>query len=169
MGNWLSQSKSDQTPEPGDLIAISRGVYLHWAVYVGDGYVVHVTLPPGDEVSGAASSSLRSAPNEKAMVRKQKLQEAVGDSKWEISNSLDKMYRPRSPRIIVEEALRQVGKRMEYSVTRKNCEHFATKLRYGKAVSFQGMVVDAATASLYRPGKLPMALANAAVELFRRP
>uniref|UniRef100_A0A671WPV6 Phospholipase A and acyltransferase 4-like n=1 Tax=Sparus aurata TaxID=8175 RepID=A0A671WPV6_SPAAU len=127
MGNWLTQ--------PGDLIQISRGLYSHWAVYVGDGYVVHMTTPSG--VSGAASSSLRSAPNEKAMVRKQKLQEAVGDSKWEISNSLDKMYRPRSPRIIVEEALRQVGKRMEYSVTRKNCEHFATKLRYGKAVSFQ--------------------------------
>uniref|UniRef100_A0A671WPT8 Phospholipase A and acyltransferase 4-like n=1 Tax=Sparus aurata TaxID=8175 RepID=A0A671WPT8_SPAAU len=135
MGNWLSQS--DQTPEPGDLIEVLLGGYQHWAVYVGDGYVVHLTSPPDDEVSGAASSSLMSIPTEKAMVRKQKLQEVVGHHKWRINNILDKKYKPRPPQIIVEEALGQVGKMMEYSVISKNCEHFATQLRYGKAESWQ--------------------------------
>ncbi|XP_073343173.1 phospholipase A and acyltransferase 4-like [Pagrus major] len=148
-----SQSKSDQKPKPGDLIEIFRGVYEHWAVYVGNGWVVHVTSPPGAKESGAVSKSLMSVSTEKAMVRKQKLQEVVGDSKWTINNSLDKMYESRSPCIIVEEALRQVGKRMKYSVISKNCEHFATKLRYGKAKSWQvvqasfipvvGAIVDA--------------------------
>ncbi|XP_030252943.1 phospholipase A and acyltransferase 4-like [Sparus aurata] len=133
MGNWLTQ--------PGDLIQISRGLYSHWAVYVGDGYVVHMTTPSG--VSGAASSSLSSCFSKKAMVRKQKLKEVAGDSEWKINNILDETHKPRPADIIVEEALGQVGNRMEYSVTRENCEHFATKMRYGKAVSFQGMLVGA--------------------------
>ena len=78
-----------------------------------------------------------SVPTEKAMVRKQKLQEAVGDSTWIINNSLDKKYKPCSARIIVEEALMEVGKMMEYSVYSSNCEHFVNELRYGKAVSWQ--------------------------------
>ena len=73
----------------------------------------------------------------KAKIRKQKLKEVAGNSKWRINNSLDKMYEPRSADDIVDEALGQVGNVMEYSVTRENCEHFATKMRYGKAVSFQ--------------------------------
>ncbi|XP_030252939.1 phospholipase A and acyltransferase 3-like [Sparus aurata] len=133
----MGQSESDQTPEPGDLIEIFRGTYQHWAVYVGDGFVVHVTSPPDADVRHAASNSLMSAPTKKAMVRKQKLQEAVGDNKWRINNILDKKYKPRRAHIIVEEALLEVGKMMEYFVLSENCEHFATKLRYGKAESIQ--------------------------------
>ncbi|XP_036933082.1 phospholipase A and acyltransferase 4-like [Acanthopagrus latus] len=133
----MGQSQSDETPEPGDLIKILRGGYQHWAVYVGDGDIVHVTLPPGADVQRAASNTLMSVPTEKAMVRREKLKEVVGNNKWRINNSLDKKYKPRSPDIIVEEALRQVGEMMEYSVTSKNCEHFATNLRYGQAESRQ--------------------------------
>ena len=34
-------------PEPkvGDLIEIFRPFYRHWAIYVGDGYVVHLAPP----------------------------------------------------------------------------------------------------------------------------
>uniref|UniRef100_A0A671WT81 LRAT domain-containing protein n=1 Tax=Sparus aurata TaxID=8175 RepID=A0A671WT81_SPAAU len=119
------------TPEPGDLIEISRGLYQHWAVYVGNGDVVHVTLPPG------AANRIKSVPTKKATVKKEKMKEVVGDSTWKINNSLDEKYEPRSARIIVKEALGKVDKRMEYSVIRENCEHFATKMRYGKAVSIQ--------------------------------
>ncbi|XP_073342663.1 phospholipase A and acyltransferase 4-like [Pagrus major] len=95
-------------------------------------------------VQGAVSDSLMSFSTEEAMVRKEKLQKVVGDSKWTINNSLDKTYESRSPCIIVEEALMQVGNVMEYSVITKNCEHFVNKLRYGKAVSLQ--VLKAAVA-----------------------
>ncbi|XP_030251458.1 phospholipase A and acyltransferase 4-like isoform X2 [Sparus aurata] len=147
--------KSDEKPEPGDLIEISRVVYLHFAVYVGDGYVVHVTT-----AGGAASSSLKCSSSKKAIVRKQKLKEVVGNSTWKINNILDKMYEPRPADDIVEEALGQVGNVMEYSVTSENCEHFATKMRYGIPLSIQGMVVDAA-AFPFRP------VAEAAAKLFR--
>ena len=78
-----------------------------------------------------------SVPTEKAMVRREKLKEVVGNNKWRINNSLDKKYKPRPSSIIVKEALMQVDKKMEYSVISKNCEHFATKLRYGIAVCRQ--------------------------------
>ena len=32
-------------PKPGDLIEIFRPIYSHWAVYVGDGYVIHLAPP----------------------------------------------------------------------------------------------------------------------------
>lgn len=41
----LFQSKYDEKPEPGDLIEIFRGSYQHWAVYIGDGFVVHLAPP----------------------------------------------------------------------------------------------------------------------------
>lgn len=34
--------QSSESPQPGDLIEISRALWSHWAVYVGDGYVVHL-------------------------------------------------------------------------------------------------------------------------------
>ncbi|KAM8733726.1 phospholipase A and acyltransferase 4-like [Acanthopagrus schlegelii] len=137
-----------QKPEPGDLIEIFRDNFQHWAVYVGDGYVVHVTSPPGAvvpcgdsrsllSVPGAVSNTLMSVSTEKAMVRKQKLREVVGDNTWRINNSLDKENKPRPAHIIVEEALSQVGNEMEYNFIMKNCEHFVNKLRYGRDVSWQ--------------------------------
>lgn len=30
-------------PQPGDLIEIDRTGYQHWALYMGDGYVINVT------------------------------------------------------------------------------------------------------------------------------
>ncbi|XP_036933081.1 phospholipase A and acyltransferase 4-like isoform X3 [Acanthopagrus latus] len=143
----MGLSQSDETPEPGDLIEIFRGGYQHWAVYVGDGYVVHVTSPPGADVRRAASNTLTSVPTKKAMVRREKLREVVGDNKWRINNILDKKYKPRSPDIIVKEALRQVDNLMEYSVISENCEHFATKLRYGKPVSRQVHEAEQAAAA----------------------
>ena len=71
------------------------------------------------------------------MVRKQKLSKVVGGNKWGINNNLDEECKPRSPDSILREANSQVGKMMEYSLIRNNCEHFATKLRYGQAVSNQ--------------------------------
>lgn len=35
-------------PKPGDLIEIFRPFYRHWAIYVGDGYVIHLAPPSKD-------------------------------------------------------------------------------------------------------------------------
>lgn len=46
-------------PEPkvGDLIEIFRPFYRHWAIYVGDGYVVHLA-PPSKGTEGLRRAGL---------------------------------------------------------------------------------------------------------------
>ncbi|KAM7417540.1 hypothetical protein PAMA_017265 [Pampus argenteus] len=125
----------DEKPEPGDLIEIFRGSYQHWAVYIGDNYVVH--LAPPFEGQGAGTSSISSVLAEKAVVKREELWDVVGTNQWKINNSLDEKYKPREVRVIVREARMLVGQELSYCVIRGNCEHFATELRYGKAESRQ--------------------------------
>lgn len=44
-------SLSQATPKLGDLIEIFRFGYRHWAIYVGNGYVVHLAPPSKDGFS----------------------------------------------------------------------------------------------------------------------
>ncbi|KAL3056981.1 hypothetical protein OYC64_007463 [Pagothenia borchgrevinki] len=125
----------DKNPEIGDLIEIFKGPYQHWAVYVGDGFIAHSA--PASEVAGDSASSMKAVPHEKALVKKDKLRVVVGTNKWKINNILDEEYEPRPAHIIVRNACALVGKEVPYCVLRKNCEHFATELRYRKAESRQ--------------------------------
>ncbi|CAL8284260.1 unnamed protein product [Boreogadus saida] len=47
---------NQKVPQPGDLIEIFHGVYKHWAVYVGDGFVVHLTTLNGSSATSSSSS-----------------------------------------------------------------------------------------------------------------
>ncbi|XP_040031108.2 phospholipase A and acyltransferase 3 [Gasterosteus aculeatus] len=127
----MASTLYDEKPQLGDLIEIFRGTYQHWAVYVGEGFVVH--LSPPSEVAGAGANRFMSVVADQAVVRKDKLWSVVGDSEWKISNSLDKKYEPRRPDDIVREACAMVGHVLPYCVFSQNCEHFANELRYGKA------------------------------------
>ncbi|XDV33413.1 hypothetical protein PO909_003837, partial [Leuciscus waleckii] len=107
-------------PERGDLIEIFRPfAYQHWAVYVGDGYVIHLTSVC------------------KSTVKREKLKDVVGEDKYRFNNLLDDDYDPRPIKDIVKEAQSLVGERHPYNVIYSNCEHFATMLRYGKPLSLQ--------------------------------
>ncbi|XP_039976737.1 phospholipase A and acyltransferase 3-like [Xiphias gladius] len=125
----------DEKPEIGDLIEIFRGSYQHWAVYIGDGFVVH--LAPPSEYPDAGANSVMSVLTEKALVKKAELWDVVGTNHWKINNSLDKEYKPRPVHVILREARALVDKELPYCVFRGNCEHFANELRYGKAESRQ--------------------------------
>ncbi|XP_034005639.1 phospholipase A and acyltransferase 4-like [Trematomus bernacchii] len=118
--------------KPGDLIEISKGGYKHWAVYVGDWFIVHMS-----PTSGASSSSSMSVSNEKALVKKEKLTDVVGNDTWKLNNSMDKDYKPRPAEDIVRDACARVGELLRYSLFEHNCEHFVKKLRYGEAKSKQ--------------------------------
>ncbi|KAK7882867.1 hypothetical protein WMY93_029041 [Mugilogobius chulae] len=133
-GNRLSLAEN-KMPKPGDLIEIFRGHYQHWAIYVGDGFVVH--LCPPSEGTGSTSSSSKSVLANKAFVKKEKLQEVVGTDKWKINNIRDDKYIPRPVEVIVQQAKDSVGNELPYSVTSSNCEHFVTLLRYGRPESQQ--------------------------------
>ncbi|XP_067440080.1 phospholipase A and acyltransferase 3-like [Thunnus thynnus] len=124
----------EEEPEPGDLIEIDHLTYQHWAVSIGDGYVVHKTIP-GIDSSGASSSV--SGGSVSGQIMKDKLKDVVNNDSWKISNKHDNKWDPKPKEEIVEEALSMVGKDVEYSIFSSNCEHFATKCRYGNALSLQ--------------------------------
>uniref|UniRef100_H3DHB6 Retinoic acid receptor responder 3-like n=1 Tax=Tetraodon nigroviridis TaxID=99883 RepID=H3DHB6_TETNG len=131
----MAPVRYDKKPEVGDLIDINRGSYHHWAVYVGDGCVVH--LAPPCEAPGGQSASVMSVLTDRALVKKEELWVVVGNDKWKINNILDDKYEPRPGHIIAKEACALVGQEWPYCVIRGNCEHFVTELRYGKAESRQ--------------------------------
>ncbi|XP_026136583.1 retinoic acid receptor responder 3-like [Carassius auratus] len=122
-------------PEPGDLIEIFRGTYQHWAVYVGEGYVIH--LAPPTEHAQAGAYSMMSVLCDKAKVKKEELYEVVGNDEYCINNLLDEKYEPRPVREILRDAHSLLGQELPYCVFKGNCEHFVNELRYGKPQSRQ--------------------------------
>ncbi|NXC92057.1 HRSL1 enzyme, partial [Cercotrichas coryphoeus] len=122
-------------PQPGDLIEIDRRAYQHWALYVGDGYVINVT--PVDEGAPSLLVSTTSVFTRKAKVKKQLLKEVVGDHKWRVNNKYDRSRTPRPVEEIIQRAEQWIDKEVPYDVLGSNCEHFVTELRYGEGVSEQ--------------------------------
>uniref|UniRef100_A0A8C5DQX4 LRAT domain-containing protein n=1 Tax=Gouania willdenowi TaxID=441366 RepID=A0A8C5DQX4_GOUWI len=113
-----------------------QGIYHHWALYVGDGDVVHLT-----PYCNGILSSMVSLTNGKALVQKDKLSDVVGYDGWRVNNDLDKKHVPRRAEDIVTAARHAVGRELDYSVVTKNCEHFVNKLRYARGESQQVKIV----------------------------
>ncbi|KAM4847887.1 phospholipase A and acyltransferase 2-like isoform X2 [Urocitellus parryii] len=125
-------------PKRGDLIEIFRGGFEHWAIYVGKGYVVHLTSP--SEAAGGGVSGFSSVVGNRAIVKRELLSVVAGGDKYRVNNKHDDKYNPLSPNKIVQQAEDMVGKEVPYSVTSDNCEHFVNTLRYG--VSRSDQVID---------------------------
>ncbi|XP_061434413.1 phospholipase A and acyltransferase 3-like [Lethenteron reissneri] len=123
-------TKSD--PKPGDLIEIFRKAYQHWAIYVGDGYVVHITSD--GMCSGVCLGVISCSSNAKAVVRRDKLVEVVGTDKWKVNN---KLGNPLPVAEILESCRQMVNKKLSYNICKRNCEHFVTLLRFGQPHSKQ--------------------------------
>ncbi|XP_053133334.1 phospholipase A and acyltransferase 3-like [Hemicordylus capensis] len=130
-GNLVPQEE----PEPGDLVEIFRGFYSHWAVYVGDGFVVHLTS--ADKGLGDFSSLFQSVYTKKAVVKKELLKNVAGKHNYRVNNNSDLRCCPKPLPYILHEAEASVGETMDYAVASWNCEHFAKYLRYGIPVSEQ--------------------------------
>ncbi|NXU59557.1 HRSL1 enzyme, partial [Turnix velox] len=122
-------------PQPGDLIEIFRPAYQHWALYLGDGYIINVT--PIDEGRPATFSSAKSVFSRKARVRMQLLKEVVGNDTYRINNKYDDSYPPLPVEKIIRCAEYFIDQEVSYDVLGNNCEHFVTLLRYGEGVSDQ--------------------------------
>ncbi|XP_039641336.1 phospholipase A and acyltransferase 4-like [Perca fluviatilis] len=108
--------------KPGDLIEISRGIYQHWAIYIGGMEVVHLTTP---------NSDFWMALDTTGKVKRENIRDVVGNDRFKVNNLLDDKYQPRERDIIVKEACSMVGLKMPYCIVTRNCEHFVTDLRYG--------------------------------------
>ncbi|XP_048338949.1 phospholipase A and acyltransferase 1-like, partial [Sphaerodactylus townsendi] len=124
MFHWNNQKK----PKRGDLIEIFRPVCQHWGIYVGNGNVIHLLIK--SKVQGIFV-------RKNAVVEMEPLKKVVGNDKYRINNKYDIRFLPRPREEIIVRAIAKVGKVTDYSIFTRNCEHFVTKLRYGKAVSAQ--------------------------------
>ncbi|XP_077772514.1 phospholipase A and acyltransferase 2-like [Podarcis muralis] len=117
---------------------ISRIGYQHWAIYVGDGYVVHLTSADGG--IGSSPSIPLSANTKKAVVKKEKLSKVAEKNNWKVNNEKDRKYKVRPVSEILRIANQYVGVEIDYNVVTMNCEHFAAILRYGQPDSGQAEV-----------------------------
>ncbi|XP_075427190.1 phospholipase A and acyltransferase 1 isoform X2 [Ascaphus truei] len=120
---------------PGDLIEIYRPAYQHWALYLGDGYVINVA--PLEETTAASFSSAKSVFSSKALVKMQLLKDVVGSDKYKVNNKYDDQYPPLPAKEIIRRAEILIGQEICYDLLGNNCEHFVTLLRYGEGVSEQ--------------------------------
>ncbi|XP_030072638.1 phospholipase A and acyltransferase 1 [Microcaecilia unicolor] len=122
-------------PQPGDLIEIFRPAYQHWALYLGDGYVINIA--PVDEGPATSFASAKSVFSRKALVRMQLLKDVVGSDTYKINNKYDDDYTPLPAEEIIRRAEYLIDQEVSYDLLGNNCEHFVTLLRYGEGVSDQ--------------------------------
>ncbi|KAK3877283.1 hypothetical protein Pcinc_017986 [Petrolisthes cinctipes] len=131
----MGSTTSRVQPSPGDLIEVDRPGYQHWALYVGDGYVIH--LVPPCEAAGAGIGSLGSVTCNRAKIQKVALKFVVGGDSYRVNNQLDDKYEPLPVGKIIRAAELQIGRTIPYDLFTSNCEHWVNDMRYGEPESRQ--------------------------------
>uniref|UniRef100_A0A672SSJ4 Retinoic acid receptor responder 3 n=1 Tax=Sinocyclocheilus grahami TaxID=75366 RepID=A0A672SSJ4_SINGR len=105
-----------RTPRPLIRVCLS-----HWAVYVGEGHVIHLAHPVTEHALAGANSKM-SVLHERATVKKGKLYVVVGNNDYHINNILDDKYEPRPIQEIVQDAHSLLGKELPYSVLTRHTD-----------------------------------------------
>ncbi|XP_061438203.1 phospholipase A and acyltransferase 3-like isoform X2 [Rhineura floridana] len=126
---------SQQQPRRGDMVQFQRSGYQHWGIYVGNGNVIHFTLPDWDcvrqDVIGGQTLL--------ATVQRDRLADVAGRDPYAVHNQFDGdgEHPPLDPDVIVQMAEDLLGLQLPYNLLTSNCEHFATMMRYGVPQSGQ--------------------------------
>ncbi|NWV40062.1 HRSL1 enzyme, partial [Grantiella picta] len=128
---WIAHGSCH--PKPGDLIEIKWGLYQHWALYMGDGYVIHVTAV--DENAQALPASTATLSTGKVKVKKELLTKVVGNDEWTVNNKYDWYCSPLPMEEIIRHAEGYIDKEVPYDLIRNSSEAFVENLRYGDQVS----------------------------------
>ncbi|XP_056354532.1 phospholipase A and acyltransferase 1-like isoform X3 [Oenanthe melanoleuca] len=125
--------QDNRNPQPGDLIEIDRQFHQHWALYMRNGYVIHLTPEDKQEVKQEGlkvTVFIRT-------VKKKLLVNVAGKNQWRVNNKSDKQHNPLPVEKIISHAKAYIGKEVTYRSFGSNCERFVKKLRYGEAFSEQ--------------------------------
>jgi HRAS-like suppressor 3 len=132
------------TPQLGDLIEVDRTLYSHWALYVGNGRVIHITGEDDQDLPDT----------EHAVVKEGFLIEVAGSSYVRVNNKdVPANHRGLTTfdaDTVVANARSMMGSRVPYNFLTKNCEHYLTEWRYGKSWSDQASVAMTAIKALKR-------------------
>uniref|UniRef100_A0A8C4S1V1 LRAT domain-containing protein n=1 Tax=Erpetoichthys calabaricus TaxID=27687 RepID=A0A8C4S1V1_ERPCA len=130
-----SDAAKSEWMKEGDLIRVRRMLFSHWAVYAGNGSVIHIT---GKDVQNMSSAQL------KVYIKKEKFEKmlaantfAVASSQYDNRELLGFNFKPFTKSTILERLNRFLDKIYPYSPIFLNCEHFSTFARYGTAISDQ--------------------------------
>lgn len=127
--------------KPGDMIEFVRNGYSHWAIYKGEGKVIH-RWGDSDGVGKSIGFFGNLATFSGVQFNKAKIVESNIDDvlhfggKVRVNNYLDGKYKPLDVSEIVKRAV-NVLDHSGYNLLYNNCEHFATDCRYGESTSRQ--------------------------------
>lgn len=137
----------------GDVIGVSRGAYEHYAVYAGNGRVIHYA---GESADFKGKVSIHEAPFEEFLknstdyfvvsfegrypVKIHALTKFISGGCFDCCNI--KWKGKYSPEETLKRAYSRIGE-YKYSVISNNCEHFAMWCKTGESVSTQvNKVID---------------------------
>ncbi|XP_067676462.1 phospholipase A and acyltransferase 2-like [Haliotis asinina] len=109
----------------GDRVQFGRGIYYHWAIYIGEGLIIHLTQH-GD---GEERHVLKHV--SKACVRIDHFWSCTKGRKAYVNNNLDSKHPPFGREVIVEKAKFFLDKKIPYNLFTWNCEHFVSFCRNG--------------------------------------
>lgn len=133
---------------PGDVIGVSRGVYEHYAVYVGGGKVIHyagmendflgdITIHEADfqEFLKQDTDYFLLSFRGKYPVHIQSATKFIREKSIYPYSPVEKMH-CYSPEETIKRAYSRIGEK-KYSLVKNNCEHFAMWCKTGIAMSSQ--------------------------------
>ncbi|KAM5138480.1 uncharacterized protein ACMZJ9_017048 [Mantella aurantiaca] len=105
----------------GDIIEILQPEHHHWAVYVGDGHIIHLT----GRIIGSGDDSVHGD----SIVEKITLENEAKGCKYKVNNILEDLI-PVPNDEVVKEALQMVG---ETKPCGSSCRDFALELKFGRS------------------------------------
>ncbi|KAG5282025.1 hypothetical protein AALO_G00051430 [Alosa alosa] len=130
----------------GDLIEFSYPVgFSHWGVYDGDGHVIHFAVADEGDVMKRFRGCLQTVFPlcgdlllGDTKIRRQPLAEInVPDGAHILISNNRHTFKPSEEPIMRLRRNLLLEKELPYNLFKLNCEHFATFIRYGKAVCNQ--------------------------------
>ena len=147
MKEKMARLLSKEFLRPGDVIGVSRGAYEHYAIYIGNGRIIHYA---GENSDFKGKVSIHEAPFEEFLksnkdyfvvsfegeypVRLQSSTNFISNGFFEYSNNrVKKVY---SAEETVQRAYSRIGE-TKYSLLNNNCEHFAMWCKTRKSESMQ--------------------------------
>ncbi|XP_071970451.1 uncharacterized protein [Engystomops pustulosus] len=110
------------TPNHGDIIEILRPGHRHWAIYIGDGNIVHIT----GTVVGVGDDSVHG----NCVVEQSTLDTEAKESGFRVNNIYNGELTPIPRDQVVRSALQIVGENKPYGSC---CRNFVLELKFGPA------------------------------------